>query len=114
MAAIQARSKTQLQLRQLETEWLAKTISQFVIYTIEGEKAQKSLFKVLDQISLVKKKQAPFDPEADTSSSTTKRGFGAEDYAQIEKTGNFEAALERNSRRKGGLGGFGALGVAPS
>ena len=109
MAAIQQRVKGEVKLRQAETEWHAKTIAQFIIYTVEGgEKSQKSLFKMLDKISLVNPQKVERDPEADTTPS---RGFN---YADIEERGNFDAALEHNSRRKGGLGGFGALGVAPS
>jgi hypothetical protein len=109
MAAIRQRIKGETRLRQAETEWHAKTISQFVIYSVEGgEKAHKSLFGMLDKISLINPQKADRAPQADTTPS---REFN---YADIEERGNTDAALEKNSQRKGGLGGFGALGVTPS
>lgn len=108
MAAVRQRIKGEMKLRQAETEWHAKTVAQFIIYTVEGEKSQKSLFKMLDKISLVNPKKAEPLAQADTTSS---RAF---DYADIEERGNFEAALEKNSQRKGGLGALGSIGVAPS
>lgn len=109
MAAIQQRIKGEIKLRQAETEWHAKTISQFVIYSVEGGRKQhESLFAMLDKISLTNPQKVDRASEADTTPS---RGFN---YADIEERGNFDAALERNSQRKGGLGGFGALGVTPS
>jgi hypothetical protein len=109
MAAIQQRVKGELKLRQAETEWHAKTVSQFIIYSVEGgQKAHGPLFKMLDKISLIDPQKVERTAEADTTPS---RGFS---YADIEERGNFDAALERNSQRKGGLGGFAALGVTPS
>jgi hypothetical protein len=109
MAAIRQRIKGEMKLRQAETEWHAKTVAQFVIYSVEGgQKAHASLFALLDKISLTNPQKVERAAHADTTPS---RSFN---YADIEERGNFDAALERNSQRKGGLGGFAALGVTPS
>jgi hypothetical protein len=108
MAAIKQRVRADVKLRQAEIEWHAKTVSQFIIHTVEGAKQQTALFGLLEKISLINSKKPETPPSADTTPS---RGFN---YADIEEHGNYEAALEKNSRRKGGLGGFAALGVTPS
>lgn len=112
MAAIRQRVKGETKLRQSEIEWHAKTVAHFIIGSIGHENAKKhqeSLFKELDKISLVNPKKIDRAPApADTTPS---RAFS---YADIEERGNFDAALERNSQRKGGLGGLGSLGVVPS
>jgi hypothetical protein len=109
MAAVKQRHKADIKLRQSEIEWHAKTVAQFVIYTVEGgDKAQKSLFSMLDKISLIDPKRGDRVSSADT---TPRQKFN---YADIEERGNFDAALEKNSQRKGGFGGFAALGVTPS